>query len=130
MSKQIFNDVQRGSLARQMGCEGMPQYMPCESTKPGGSLSDQRYNFVQHLVRSILDKAIKDGCPQRAQFFLNYILGRPRSYEAADDQTIQQQQKANRSQEFLKEIPSSILLETLQKHREQQLQEAPLNKPS
>lgn len=93
MSKQIFNDVQWSSLTRQMRCESMPQHVPREPTKPG-PLSD----------------ALQSRC-------MNYVLGRPKPYEAADDHALEQQQE-KRSQEFLKTIPSAVLIEVLQKHRE------------
>ena len=39
--------------------------------------NDPNRNAAQRLTASILINAINSGCPARAQFFMNYILGKP-----------------------------------------------------
>jgi hypothetical protein len=73
---------------------------------------DPAASLAQLLVGSIIQKAIKEGCFSRAQFLVNYVLGRPKMFdlESADDD-------APSVQKVLKGVPSSILLEMVKSGR-------------
>lgn len=68
--------------------------------------------MAQHLVGSVLSKAIKEGCYARAQFLLNYVLGRPRTFDVSD-----QSDEAIAVQQVLRGIPSSVLLKMVENGR-------------
>ena len=67
---------------------------------------DPNASMAQLLVGSIVQKAIQEGCFARAQFLVNYILGRPKTYEVPEDSS-----ELPTAQNILKGVPSSILLE-------------------
>lgn len=71
------------------------------------SLEDPSVTMAQHLVASVLSKAIKQGCPMRAQFLMNYVLGRPKTFDPLEDHDPDQPTAGK----VLKGVPSSILLE-------------------
>lgn len=71
-------------------------------------LADPKATMAQHLVGSILSKAIKEGCFARAQFLVNYVLGRPKPFEMPEGDDNNDKPTAK---EVLKGVPSSILLE-------------------
>jgi hypothetical protein len=70
-------------------------------------LADPKATMAQHLVGSILSKAIKEGCFARAQFLVNYVLGRPKTFEMPEGED----EGTPNAQQVLKGVPSSILLE-------------------
>jgi hypothetical protein len=69
------------------------------------SVEKPEATMAQHLVASVLGKAISQGCPVRAQFILNYVLGRPKMFEVQEDPD------RPTAGAVLKGVPSSILLE-------------------
>jgi hypothetical protein len=74
--------------------------------------ADTGSTMAQLVVASIVQKAIQEGCFMRAQFLMNYVLGRPKTFELdqADDE-------APSVQKVLKGVPSSILLEMVKSGR-------------
>lgn len=48
-------------------------------------LKDPTTTVAQQLVCRIVIKALKEGCYQRAQFMLNYVIGRPKAFENDDN---------------------------------------------
>jgi hypothetical protein len=74
--------------------------------------ADPTATMAQLVVASITQKAIQEGCFARAQFLMNYVIGRPKTFEIdqADDE-------APSVQKVLKGVPSSILLEMVKSGR-------------
>jgi hypothetical protein len=75
------------------------------------ALSDPGATMAQHLVGSVLSKAIKEGCAMRAQFLLNYVVGRPANFDPKD---LGDSERS--SGKRLETIPSSVLIEVLRSH--------------
>lgn len=80
-----------------------PEQLKAKLAQPGATMA-------QHLVGSIISKAIKDGCFMRAQFLINYVLGRPKIFNP-EDIPDNGDGPAPTASEVLKGVPSSILLE-------------------
>lgn len=74
------------------------------------TVSDPSATMAQHLVASVLSRAIKDGCPVRAQFLLNYVLGRPGNFDPKDVDTGEGPTRT------LQTVPSSVLIDLLRAH--------------
>ena len=75
-------------------------------------LEDPAATMAQHLVGSVLSKAIKEGCYARAQFLVNYVLGRPKTFEVPEEN-----EDSVVVQQVLKGIPSSVLLKMVENGR-------------
>jgi hypothetical protein len=87
------------------------QVMLLTSEELKEAVSEPSTTMAQHLVASVLSKAIKEGCPMRAQFLLNYILGRPAQFDPKDVEDSQAGGK-----QALEVVPSSVLIEVLRAH--------------
>lgn len=77
------------------------------------SLQDPKATIAQQLVGRILVKAMKEGCHQKAQFVMNYVLGRPKTFENDDNSGPDNPTP----QGVLGGVPSSILLELMQRQQ-------------
>jgi hypothetical protein len=87
------------------------------------SLQNPDAPLVQHLVASVMNKALKEGCPVRAQFLMNYVLGRPQT--SADlEKTLEDNARDNDGAVDPNSIPSSVLIEVINRHAEEQKQVA------
>lgn len=83
------------------------------------SLQNPDAPLVQHLVASVMNKALKEGCPVRAQFLMNYVLGRPQT--SADlEKTLEDNARDNDGALDPNSIPSSVLIEVINRHAEEQ----------
>jgi hypothetical protein len=87
------------------------QVMLLTSEELKEAVSEPSTTMAQHLVASVLSKAIKEGCPMRAQFLLNYILGRPAQFDPKDVEDSQAGGK-----QALEVVPSSVRIEVLRAH--------------
>jgi hypothetical protein len=76
-------------------------------------ISNPHSTMAQLVVASLVQKAIQEGCYMRAQFLMNYVIGRPKTFdmEQGSDET-------PTAQKVLKGVPSSILLEMVKSGRE------------
>jgi Family of unknown function (DUF5681) len=78
------------------------------------TLSNPNATMAEHLVASVLSKAIKEGCPIRAQFLMNYVLGKPAKHDPK--KVFEENMERNDGALNPDEIPSSILIEVIQQH--------------
>lgn len=77
------------------------------------ALQDPQATVAQQLVGRIIMKALKDGCFQRAQFLLNYVLGRPKTFENDDNSA----PDMATPQAVLTGVPTNVLIELMAKHK-------------
>lgn len=71
------------------------------------------------LMASVLKRAIKTGCHQRAQLFLNYIIGKPQEFNPDDLDQDDEEQLAN-TKKTIDAMPSSVLTEAMIKYQDEQ----------
>lgn len=71
--------------------------------------TDPDSTMCQLMIGSVMSKAIKEGCPARAQFMLNYILGRPKPFDPDEDL----EADSNEKKGALATIPSGTLIDLL-----------------
>lgn len=75
---------------------------------------------AQILIASVIARAVREGCPHRTQFLLQYIIGKPKVYEPAEmtgDDDVEAKETLMR--DMLDAIPSSVLASALRQHETQ-----------
>lgn len=70
-------------------------------------------SIAQQLVARIIIKALKDGCYQRAQFLLNYVIGRPKQFEDGDNSAPDSPSAGT----VLSGVPTNVLIEFMQHYQ-------------
>lgn len=80
------------------------------------SLQDPKATIAQQLVGRILVKAMKEGCHQKAQFVMNYVLGRPKTFENDDNSGPDSGEP--KPQDAFKGVPNAVLIELMSKYKE------------
>lgn len=65
--------------------------------------------IAEILIASIITHAIKNGCPIRTQFLLQYVVGKPKPVEFEDEgETVEP--------DAVDMLPSEIIIDVLRKH--------------
>lgn len=109
--------------ARETALASIEKVMLMTPNQLRESLQNPDAPLVQHLVASVMNKALKEGCPVRAQFLMNYVLGRPQT--SADlEKTLEDNARDNDGALDPNSIPSSVLIEVINRHAEEQKQVA------
>lgn len=107
--------------ARETALASIEKVMLMTPNELRESLQNPDAPLVQHLVASVMNKALKEGCPVRAQFLMNYVLGRPQT--SADlEKTLEDNARDNDGALDPNSIPSSVLIEVINRHAEEQKQ--------
>lgn len=99
--------------ARTEVIEALARCMVMDREQLQAASAERHATMAQLLVASVMTKAIKEGCPVRAQFMFNYIVGRPKQAQPHDVSDMEVEG------DFTKDfdsIPSAKLIDILREH--------------